>query len=182
MDNASYHSKILNKAPTKCSRKDDMIQWLEDNNITHDPNLPKAELLHVISQNKERQIYAIDNIANNHGHKIARLPPYHCHLNPIELIWAQVKSDVRMNNSNGNQSLKRVEQLTKEAIAKVTALNWRNCVNHTKKIEQEYIEKDRAVSHLYERFVINVESSSSDQEDVWGDSVCVCVCVFVCNF
>lgn len=168
MDNASYHSKLLNKAPTTCSRKHEIIQWLEENNVPHDPKLPKAELLQIISQNKARQVYIIDKIANDHGHKVARLPPYHCHLNPIELIWAQVKSDVRMNNSNGNQTMKRVEQLTKEAVAKVTARNWLNCVNHTHQIEQEYIRKDRAVNHLYESssFVINIESSSSDEEYV----------------
>ena len=40
------------------------------------------------------------------------------------------------------------------------------CAAPYKKIEQEYIEKDKAVNHLFERFVINLESSSSDQEDV----------------
>ena len=25
------------------------------------------------------------------GHKVFRLPPYHCELNPIELAWSQVK-------------------------------------------------------------------------------------------
>lgn len=26
------------------------------------------------------------------GHGVVRLPPHHCQYNPIELIWAQVKS------------------------------------------------------------------------------------------
>ena len=71
-------------------------------------------------------------MANDHGHAIARLPPYHCHLNPIELIWGQVKQEIRTYNSNGNQSMARVEQLTREAFARVTPLNWFNCVNHKK--------------------------------------------------
>ena len=143
MDNASHHSKIQNKAPTRSCRKSDIIQWLEENNIPHDPTHTKSELLHQVKRNKNRQVYIIDKIANEHGHKVVRLPPYHCHLNPIELVWAQVKGDVRMNNSNGNQTLHRVEQITKEAIAKVTANNWLMCVNHTQKIEQEYRERQQ---------------------------------------
>ena len=84
-----------------------MVQWLENNDVPHDAKLPKSELLQLFLQNKTRQVYAIDKIANDHGHTVARLPPYHCHLNPIELIWGQVKTEVRVNNSNGNQSLSK---------------------------------------------------------------------------
>lgn len=30
---------------------------------------------------------------------VARLPPYHCQYNSIELIWAQVKGEVAKNNT-----------------------------------------------------------------------------------
>ena len=33
----------------------------------------------------------IDEIARACGHEVLRLPPYHCTLNPIELVWAQLK-------------------------------------------------------------------------------------------
>ena len=39
------------------------------------------------------------------------------------------------------------------------------CVDHTKNIEQEYRNNDIAANHLYERFIINLEPSSSDDED-----------------
>lgn len=35
--------------------------------------------------------YIVDNIADKSGCTILRLPPYHCMLNPIEMIWTQVK-------------------------------------------------------------------------------------------
>ena len=37
----------------------------------------------------------IDNIAKKYGHEVIRLPPYHCDLNAIELIWADEKNYVR---------------------------------------------------------------------------------------
>ena len=45
-------------------------------------------------------------------------------LNPIELIWAQVKMHVRKENSNDRQTLQRVEELTKQAIESISAERW----------------------------------------------------------
>lgn len=43
--------------------------------------------------------FVIDDIAEK-GHTILWLPPYHCNLNPIELVWGQVKEYVARNNKN----------------------------------------------------------------------------------
>lgn len=100
-----------------------------------------------------------------HGHEVLRLPPYHCQLNPKELIWAQIKEDIRKNNSNSNQKLKIVEGLTKKAIDKVTAENWQKCMENTRKKEEEFRRNDIVVNHMIEKFVINIESDSSGDED-----------------
>jgi len=41
----------------------------------------------IISREKQ---YELDQIAMQKGHRVIRLPPYHCQYNQIELIWAQV--------------------------------------------------------------------------------------------
>nr|CAH7729963.1 unnamed protein product [Callosobruchus chinensis] len=33
------------------------------------------------------------------GFTVLRLPPYHCELNSIELVWAQVKNEVERKNT-----------------------------------------------------------------------------------
>ncbi|PSN54119.1 hypothetical protein C0J52_09472 [Blattella germanica] len=38
-----------------------------------------------------RVTYEIDSIAASHCHRVIRLPPHHCHFNPIELIWVQAR-------------------------------------------------------------------------------------------
>ena len=45
--------------------------------------------------------YKIDKLAKEYGYEILRLPPYHPDLNPIELIWSQIKSYVARNNITG---------------------------------------------------------------------------------
>lgn len=108
-------------------------------------------------------MYVIDELARNAGHEVLRLPPYHCQFNPIELIWAQVKGDVKRNNSNNNQTVKRVEDITRKAINKITAGDWRKCIRHTRRVEEEYRRKDIAYVHLTESFVINIDSNESSE-------------------
>ena len=36
--------------------------------------------------------YVIDKIVEEAGHRVLRLPPYHCQYKPIKLIWAQLKN------------------------------------------------------------------------------------------
>jgi transposase len=91
MDNASYHSAILNKAPSTNSRKSEIVDWLKKKNITVDPTDNRAELLQRVQLLKTCKIYELDQIANEQGHQVIQLPPYHCQYNPIELIWMQVK-------------------------------------------------------------------------------------------
>ncbi|PSN56834.1 hypothetical protein C0J52_08287 [Blattella germanica] len=53
-------------------------------------------------------------MAKEQGKLVIRLPPYHCELNPIELIWAQVKGYVARNNKTFN--IKDVKRLLAEAV------------------------------------------------------------------
>lgn len=123
LDNASYHSKILNKALTQASSKNEITEWLTENSIEHNPQHNILELLDLVERNKNRQEYEIDTTARNHGHGVLRLPPYHCQLNPTELVWVQVKDEVRRKNSNNNQIMRVVEEITRNAVNKVTAEN-----------------------------------------------------------
>lgn len=46
-----------------------------------------VELLHFARSNKVHHVkYVVDETAKAHKVEVIRLRPYHCHLNPIELI------------------------------------------------------------------------------------------------
>ena len=162
IDNAPYHSKIINKVPTSSNRKAQIIDWLVLNNIDHDPSVTKLKLLQLCQRHKEIQKYEIDEIAAHYGHKVLRLPPYHCIFNPIELIWAQVKTEIKKRNSNSDQSLKIVEKITKEAVDHVTPQHWQNAIEHVKRIEEVYRAKDSAFDKLLDEFVIDLNDSTTD--------------------
>ncbi|XP_026818991.1 uncharacterized protein LOC113557623 [Rhopalosiphum maidis] len=86
MDNASYHSVKLDKAPTSQTKKGDIIKWLEDKGEVIDRPMCIPQLLQIVKRIKpQHQKYVIDELAKKHNRNILRLPPYHCELNPIEL-------------------------------------------------------------------------------------------------
>lgn len=87
MDNASYHSIELNKAPTTNSKKQIIQDWLNEKCIPFSPLETKVELLEKVKKNKKKErVYELDEEAYKAGHEVVRLPPYHCQYNPIELI------------------------------------------------------------------------------------------------
>ncbi|RVE48650.1 hypothetical protein evm_006721 [Chilo suppressalis] len=63
--------------------------WLTTKNITFEPNMVKATLIDIVKQQNHTEKYAVDEIAAQKGIRLLRPPPYHCELNPIELVWAQ---------------------------------------------------------------------------------------------
>ena len=77
------------QVPTTATRKAQIQEWLTSKNIEWAADMLKAELLQIVNEHKHHfGDYVIDRLAHDSGHEILRLPPYHCELNPIELLWA----------------------------------------------------------------------------------------------
>lgn len=133
LDNASYHSRKKNKAPSTATKKEDIKIWLRSNNISFEDDMVRAELLSIVKRHKTHyETYVIDDIAQAAGHKVLRLPPYHCELNPIELVWAQVKGFVASHNKSFKMA--EIKTLLSTAISNVDAEKWHRCVQHVEQV------------------------------------------------
>ena len=129
LDNASYHSRLLEKLPTTSWKKTDIINWLSKKNIPFEDGMLKKELLKIVQENKSRFTKSvIDEMAKKHCIILLRLPPYHCELNPIELIWAQMKGYVARNNTTFK--IKDVRELLKYSLNIITKENWKEAIKH----------------------------------------------------
>lgn len=171
MDNAPYHSVVLDKAPTMQWRKADILLWVQKNvpaqEIEADMN--KAELMELVNMYKPKtQRYEIDELAKAKGHSVIRLPPYHAHFNPIENIWAQVKGHVAKNNKKFTVS--EVEVLTRDAIENiVTTEDWARVVNHARTVTEEAWVRDGVLEVQVEEMVICLGSNSSSSSENESD-------------
>ena len=120
MDNASYHNAVgdADKIPTTSWKKCDIKNWLQKENVSFPIQSLKPELLQIVKRLNKQKKYIVDQLIHEAGHYILRLPPYHSHLNPIELVWAEVKRSVAENNTTFK--LKDVHALTMTTLPGIT--------------------------------------------------------------
>ncbi|KAJ4442396.1 hypothetical protein ANN_03982 [Periplaneta americana] len=164
MDNASIHSVQLDRASSTNTRKADIMSWLLRHNIPHTSSQKREELLMLVKLFKSKTVsYEIDSIAKQHGHQVVRLPPYHCHYNPIEFIWAQMKSYVA--EKNNTFKIADVETLTHEAVETISIEAWENCVRHAEKLQEKDYAREIRRDDIMEPFIINLEDSDEESED-----------------
>lgn len=170
LDNASYHTRNSDSHPTSKWRKQQLIDWLRSKNIPVSPDALRSELW--ILAKTEREKYpskVIESIASEAGHSVIRLPPYHCELNPIELAWSAEKNYVAHENTD--MTLELVERLFREKRNDLPKTFWKNCVEHVKSLEKNYIESDKIQDIQTEKLIIELgNSSDSDSESSLTDT------------
>ncbi|XP_072949967.1 uncharacterized protein [Epargyreus clarus] len=169
MDNAPYHSRRLERVPSMNWLKKDIQSWLTEKGISFQAEMIKA--LDLVTPEREKySAFVCDTMAKQHNIEVLRLPPYHCELNPIELIWGQVKGHV----AEKNKTFKIIDlkKILSEAIKSITSAAWQQCVNHVIKEEKKMAELDGISDNVIDNFIIRVtdsstspSSSASDEED-----------------
>lgn len=162
LDNASYHSRQLHKVPNASNTKAELMEFLYEQNLYFEEHYTKKQLLEVLRTEQFSKQYVIDHLAESQGHIVLRLPPYFCIFNPIELIWGQLKNNVRKNNRFPKFTEQTID-LIKDEIKNITPIDWKNSVGHVMKIEAEYMK----IHKRHPPVIIQMESSddSDDGDD-----------------
>ncbi|XP_060881585.1 uncharacterized protein LOC132953053 [Metopolophium dirhodum] len=164
MDNASYHSTLIDNYPKSNTKKADVQDWLTKKNIKFSPLETLAELkMRVKTLIPTEKKYELDQLALDMGHKVVRLPPYHYQYNPIELIWAQVKGQVAKNNTTFKMC--DIERLTHEALDSVTQQDWEKCVRHAEELQDKDNEKEIMRDTMLEPIIMTLLPDDSDWDD-----------------
>ena len=109
----------------------------------------------------------IDSIAKKYGHEVIRLPPYHCDLNAIELIWANEKNYVAREDRE--MTLKSVEALFRERRSQITAEKCMKYIEHVKNIELSCWKTDRIIDPKMDKLEIALDANE-DESDIETDS------------
>ena len=100
----------------------------------------RPELLKLAEAHKKTKKIHIDKYLEIKGHAYLRLPPYHPQLNPIELVWAEIKRLVALRNIIFK--IKDIENATRSVISSITKEFWIKCEDHVKTFEDNYYEND----------------------------------------
>lgn len=163
IDNAPYHNKLEDAPPTSNSKKTEMISWLIEKDIPCNPNMFKPELYKLIHLHKERyKKYHVDRILQQNNHTILRLPPYHPDLNPIEMVWKEVKEFVAKKNIDGN--INNLMKLVEEKVNTMGENEWSVFCDKVMHIEEEYTKSDIVIDNLTDKFIIHVSENESEED------------------
>lgn len=154
----------MEKTPSMSWKKAEIQNWLQSKNITFEGKEVKAQLMQKVKQIKHNyQSYVIDKMAEEKGVTVLRLPPYHCELNPIELIWANIKGYVARHNTTFKFG--DVKKLLEDGISQVTNNAWANCVKHVKEIEINMRGLDQTIDRTTDQFIIHLTDNSDSDSD-----------------
>lgn len=181
IDQAPYHTMVdpKTKNPTMKWLKKDIIEWMKKNNTglpsdcSSFEEVTKNVLIHHARPffNEPQRILQQLVTSNRPDVKLIWLPVAHCELNPIELVWAYVKNNIaKINRRNADEKGNGIyvtRDLCKDVLNTVSSDLWKKCVDHAKKIEDGFWEKDHLVDEIpiAEPVIANLqESSDSDSE------------------
>ncbi|KAJ3666474.1 hypothetical protein Zmor_001915 [Zophobas morio] len=172
LDNAPYHSEQLRKLPVASTKKRDMTQWLQENNIPYPPDSLKSDLWAIIRDKKQfiEKTYAVDDLIHKRGHIVLRLPPYNCQYNPIELAWGFIKTYYSKHiPSASGPKLEKTRQMWSRALENFTPDMWANSVRHCEELIREDWKKLMGNLPIDDIPPIIIQlSAESDSEDDWG--------------
>lgn len=140
-----------------------MQSWITNKGLSYLPTMVKAQLYEIIKEHKEAPVYEADQMLEAHGHKVVRLPPYHCELNAIEFMWSLAKR--RVADKNVGQEANNIVNLTKEAFETITAEDWQKQCEHVRHIEDKLCERDGCMDAEIDRFIIELNDESNTESD-----------------
>jgi transposase len=163
IDNAPYHNVLLERTPTSNNKKMDMINWISSHSIPCSDDMLNHSFIEKFKSTSPVLRNALLTTFWPHGHTVLRLPPYHPDLNPIEMIWSQVKEWVASRKVTFETE--NVKLLCEQNFSKMGEREWRPVCDHVKRIEKEYLETEEIIDVEVDRLIISLGRSASDSSD-----------------
>lgn len=148
------HEKYIksDKIPSSDSNMEQMKAWLHANNISFSDDMLRPELHQIIKRHASKfrkQKGIIEQQLTERGHSVLRLPPDHPDLNPVDLMWADVKSYVASRNVSFK--VEDVQMLIQQKLSELGTDVWIVRCNQVRLVEQQYLECEGIVDHEVER-------------------------------
>jgi len=110
--------------------------------------------------------YLVDELTKVHGHTVLRLPPYHCILNPIEMLWSYQKRLVRSQSTV--RTAKEALTLCKERFQQIPGADLRPYFAHAFHEEERFWGLDGSTESVHPPVIIPVYDSETDDSNENG--------------
>lgn len=98
MEKKPNYMMKLEQIPDMRTSRIDIINWLEDKNITINEDMVKIELLQIVEMNKHYyDNYLVNEMVRKHQMQVLWIPPYHDELNLMEIMLPQLLKQIKKN-------------------------------------------------------------------------------------
>ena len=161
MDNAKYHKSLPDGTPKSSWKKQELVDFSLVNNIT----VHQDELKSVLWERVKlwTALYLkpiIVSMAEEAGHEVVFSPPHHSDLQPIELVWANIKGRVGRQYTT-NTTFQDVKHRLDNAFSEMTSETVAGCIRKANKHLEGLLQHIRAVEDLDN----DSDDDSSDEDD-----------------
>lgn len=158
MDNGPFHGKLEDTCSvTRYSPKNDMLKWLNNNNISCSNNISRPELFELIRKNKrESKEYKIDRIFRSHGHEVLRLPDSFPDLNMTDILWNAISvgnSATILTKSVTHTSLQMLQnRITDSILPSINKKKWCELEKILTMKENDIYQIDAAIENILDTY------------------------------
>lgn len=168
MDNAKYHKALPESTPKQGSRRAKMISAMKEYGLDIPDNATKAILWKILSKHIEVNVIpVIVEKARAKGHDVVFTPPYHSDLQPIELVWANVKGEVGRQYSTETK-FADIKPRLQRAFENVTSASVQGCIDAANK-QLMKLKQHLEAMDACEESSSEEEGSESDDEECTSD-------------
>lgn len=162
MDKNHLHGNTEPERITRYHPKEDMVKWLQDNNIPCSSNMRKAQLYDLIARCPIKSTqYNLDLLFKSQGHEVLRLPDNYHDLSITELMWDHVNMLTPMNSDNDVFKLKNRVLST---IKDIPQERWSQFESTIHSIEKRMLDFDEATDDILNTYKIDLRGISALHE------------------
>jgi len=173
LDNAKYHHVKPADTPkaSRSIKKSDLQALLDVHGIPYDESDVVLMLHKRLRDHNASVDAAVVSAARALGHEVLFTPPYHCDLQPIEMLWARVKRAVG-RDYDASTTMATVHTRLDAAFAEAAEDHAfvQGLYDHVSRVQQQYMRlDDDGDGHLAAESAASSSSSSSSMP-LWPSS------------
>ncbi len=141
LDRCPFHMVCRDAIVPSQMKKAELQEWLTHRGIRWEEQWLRARLMEEVDQYRDKKPM-VEVFAEEKGHKLLFLPVHHPELNPIELIWANVKNYCGTVFSNSTRFKEQRQHLEESFKKDITPEYCTKVYEHVQKIEERYWNTD----------------------------------------
>jgi hypothetical protein len=100
---------------------------------------------------------------------VLRLLPHCVDLNPVELIWADVKQWLRADNTTFY--INDIKHICEQGFKETRAVEWNSICEHVEKLEKWYYKEEDVMENMIGMIIVS-DSGMGSSSSSFGDSEC----------